>query len=296
MTDSENTLHPTPDQLIRILSVEKIEENFFRGIETPNGEGRMFGGQVLGQALMSAMQTVGDDKVNHSLHGYFMRPGDATKPVLYRVERDMDGKSFATRRVIAIQNGQPILNLAASFQVQEKGFDYASEMPEGIPAPEDCLTEKEMVERYSGDLPDSFRRFMRWNRPVEMRPCQPMPPFIDTPVAGETYRWIKTKAQLPDDMNLHRGALVYASDMGLLGAALALHGINFHTDGMRVASLDHSMWLHDTFRADDWLLFCMEAPWTGGGRGLTRGRFFTRDGRLVATVAQEGMTRRKMPS
>lgn len=295
MTDNEKTLHPTPDQLIQILNVERIEENFFRGIETPNGEGRMFGGQVLGQALMSAALTVEGGKVNHSLHGYFMRPGDATKPVLYRVERDMDGNSFATRRVIAIQNGQPILNLAASFQVQEEGFSYATEMPEGIPAPEDCPTESELVEQFEGELPDSFRRFMRWNRPVEMRPCQPLPPFVEGPVRGETFRWIKTKAELPDDANLHRSALVYASDMGLIGAALATHGLNFHSPGMRVASLDHSVWLHGEFRADEWLLFGMEAPWTGGGRGLTRGRFFTRDGRLVATLAQEGMTRQKLP-
>ncbi|WP_375176112.1 acyl-CoA thioesterase [Pseudooceanicola sp.] len=295
MTDTAETQHPMPDQLVQILNVERIEDNFFRGIETPNGEGRMFGGQVLGQALMSAIQTVDGGKVNHSLHAYFMRPGDATKPVLYRVERDMDGNSFATRRVIAIQNGQPILNLAASFQVQEEGFSHATEMPADVPMPEDCMSEKEMVETYEGELPDSFRRFMRWNRPVEMRPCQPLPPFIDTPVKGETYRWIKTKAPLPDDPNLHRGALVYASDMGLIGAALAVHGINFHTVGMRVASLDHSMWIHGDFRVDDWLLFCMESPWTGGGRGLTRGRFFTRDGRLVATLAQEGMTRQKLP-
>lgn len=296
MTKADKKIHPSPDELIDILTVERLEENFCRGIATPNGEGRMFGGQVLGQALMSAMHTVDGGKVNHSLHGYFMRPGDATKPVLYRVERDMDGKSFATRRVIAIQNGQPILNLAASFQVQETGFDYADAMPEGIPAPEDCPTEKDLVDSYEGELPESFTKFMRWNRPVEIRMCQSMPPFVDTPVTGETYRWIRTKARLPEDMNLHRAALVYASDMGLIGAALALHGINFHTRGMRVASLDHSVWMHADFRADDWLLFCMEAPWTGGGRGLIRGRFFSQDGRLVASVAQEGMTRQKLPS
>ncbi|WP_136637265.1 acyl-CoA thioesterase [Pseudooceanicola onchidii] len=295
MTDTKDIQHPTPDQLIQILSVEKIEETFFRGIATPQGEGRMFGGQVLGQALMSAAQTVEGEKVNHSLHGYFMRPGDATKPVLYRVERDMDGRSFATRRVIAIQNGQPILNLAASFQVREEGFIHSEGMPEGIPMPEDCPTERELVDQHTGDpLPESFLRFMRWNRPVEIRPCQPFPPFVNDAVTGETFRWIKTKAALPDDMDLHRGALVYASDMGLIGAALATHGINFHTTGVRVASLDHSMWIHADFRADDWLLFGMESPWSGGGRGLTRGRFFTRDGRLVATVAQEGMTRRKL--
>jgi acyl-CoA thioesterase-2 len=283
----------TTDALTEILTVERIEDNFFRGIETPQGEGRMFGGQVLGQALMAAVRTVEPEKVNHSLHAYFMRPGDATKPVLYRVERDMDGNSFATRRVIAIQNGQPILNMAASFQVQEEGMSYATEMPAGIPAPEDCMTEKQMAEALGDKLPESFRRFLRWNRPVEIRPCQMMPPFSEDPVTGESYRWIKTKAAMPDDPNLHRGALVYSSDMGLIGVALAVHGVTFHTPGMRVASLDHAIWIHSDFRMDDWLLFCMESPWTGGGRGLTRARFFTRDGRLVATVAQEGMTRRK---
>lgn len=294
MPDPEKPIHPSPEQLIDILTVERLEDNFFRGIATPNGEGRMFGGQVLGQALMAATQTVDDGKVNHSLHGYFMRPGDATKPVLYRVERDMDGRSFATRRVIAIQNGQPILNLAASFQVREEGFSYASEMPEGIPDPEDCPTEKDLIDQHVGELPESFTRFMRFERPVEMRLCQPMPPFIDTPFEGESFRWMRTKAKLPDNPDLHRSALVYASDMGLIGAALALHGVNFHTKGMRVASLDHAMWIHEDVRADDWVLCGMEAPWTGGGRGLARARFFNREGRLIATAVQEGMTRQKV--
>ena len=284
---------PTPDLLTHILTVERIEDNFFRGIETPKGEGRMFGGQVLGQALMSAIRTVEAEKVNHSLHGYFMRPGDATKPVLYRVERDMDGNSFATRRVVAIQNGQPILNLAASFQVREKGMSHTSEMPTDVPMPEDCPTELELLERYGDNLPDSFRSFVRLKRPVEIRPCSIMPPFVKTPAMGETFRWIRAREEMADDANLHRAALVYASDMGLIGAALAVHGYSFHAKRLRVASLDHAMWIHDDFRMDNWLLFGMESPWTGGGRALTRGRFFTRDGRLVATVAQEGMTRIK---
>lgn len=286
----------TKDELTRILNVERIEDNFFRGIETPSGEGRMFGGQVLGQALMAAMRTAPDDKVNHSLHAYFMRPGDATKPVLYRVERDMDGNSFATRRVIAVQNGQPILNMAASFQVQEKGMDYTTEMPADIPAPENCPNERELADTYADRMPEAFLKFLRTDRPIEIRPCSFTAPFSQEPTFGESFRWIRARGTMPKDENLHRSALAYASDFGLLGAALAVHGLTFLSEGLRVASLDHALWIHGEFRMDDWLLFGVESPWTGGGRGLTRGRFFTREGRLVATVSQEGMTRRKTPA
>lgn len=287
MTDAPLT------DLIALLNVDRIEDDFFRGSETPGGTGRMFGGQVLGQALMAATNTV-EGKVNHSLHAYFMRPGDATKPVLYRVERDMDGNSFATRRVIAIQNGQPILNLAASFQIQEAGMHHTQQMPANIPAPEDLPNEADLAEKYADQLPEQFLKFARWQRPIEIRPCQPMPPFDMTPKSGPSYRWIKTHTPMGDDLGLHRAALVYASDMGLIGSAIAVHGFGFFTEGMRVASLDHSMWIHEDLRVDDWLLFEMESPWTGGGRGLTRGRFYNRDGKMVASCAQEGMTRRKV--
>ncbi|GAA6149375.1 acyl-CoA thioesterase II [Pseudooceanicola nitratireducens] len=283
----------TKIDLTKLLDVEPVEDNFFRGSETPGGHGRMFGGQVLGQALVAATRTV-EGKVNHSLHGYFMRPGDATKPVLYRVERDMDGNSFATRRVIAIQNGQPILNLAASFQVREEGMYYAQEMPADIPPPEDLKTEAELAEEHAEHLPENYLQFAKWDRPVEIRPCHPVPPFDMTARTGKSFRWIKARDAMGNDQGLHRAALVYASDMGLIGAALGVHGVGFFTSGMRVASLDHAMWLHEDFRVDDWLLFEMESPWTGGGRGLARGRFYTRDGRMVASCAQEGMTRRKI--
>lgn len=292
MTDQDDAPLPI-DALTDILNVERIEDNFFRGRETPNGRGRMFGGQVLGQALMAASRTV-EGKVNHSLHGYFMRPGDATQKVLYRVERDMDGNSFATRRVIAIQNGQPILNLAASFQVQEEGMSHGQQMPADVPPPEDLENEAQLAERHLDILPGEFVKFARWQRPIEIRPCQPMPPFDMTPRTGKSYRWIRARTPMGDNMDLHRAALVYASDMGLIGAALAVHGLGFYSTGMKVASLDHAMWLHEDFRMDDWLLFEMESPWTGGGRGLTRGRFYARDGRMVASCAQEGMTRRKL--
>jgi acyl-CoA thioesterase-2 len=287
MTEKPNT------DLSTLLDVETVEDNFFRGSETPGGTGRMFGGQVLGQALMAATRTV-ESKVNHSLHAYFMRPGDATKPVLYRVERDMDGNSFATRRVIAIQSGQPILNLAASFQVQEEGFHHTQTMPDDIPGPEDLPNEADLAEKYADQLPEQFLQFARWERPIEVRPCQLMAPFDMSPKTGPSYRWIRVTTPMSDDLGLHRAALVYASDMGLIGAAIAVHGVGFFTEGMRVASLDHSMWIHEDLRVDEWLLFEMESPWTGGGRGLTRGRFYNRDGKMVASCAQEGMTRRKI--
>ncbi|EAQ04791.1 acyl-CoA thioesterase II [Pseudooceanicola batsensis HTCC2597] len=296
MTDQtpEPALPRADDAMTPILTVERIEDNFFRGRETPNGKGRMFGGQVLGQALMAAANTVEGDRLNHSLHAYFMRPGDATLPVLYRVERDMDGRSFNTRRVIAIQNGQPILNLAASFQVQEEGFSHTDPFPENIPEPEDLLNEHQLAEKYSDQVPGMLARFLEWDRPVEIRPCSLIPPYDMTPPEGETYRWIRANAPMPDDQALHRAAMVYTSDMGLIGAALAKHEVGFFTEGMRVASLDHATWIHGDLRMDDWLLYCMDSPWSGGGRGLTGGRVFTRDGRLVATIAQEGMIRRKL--
>ena len=294
MSDTpENPQADGRDALTTILTVEKIEEDFYRGMKTPNGQGRMFGGQVLGQALMAATHTVEGDRLNHSLHGYFMRPGDATQPVLYRVERDMDGRSFNTRRVIAIQGGKPILNLAASFQVQEAGMHHASDFPTDVPPPEDCLSEMQLAEKYADKLPDMFKNFLRWNRPVEIRPTRLTPPFDMSPYSGETWRWIKAKAPMPDHQALHRAAMVYTSDMGLLSAAMSVHGKGFFSSGMRFASLDHTVWTHEDLRMDEWLLFGMDSPWMGGGRGLTRGRVFTQDGRLVASMAQEGMIRQK---
>lgn len=288
---------PTPqelaDALVGILDVEPVEENFFRGIATPGGRGRSFGGQVVAQALMAATRTVEPDRPAHSLHAYFMRPGDATKPVLYQVERDRDGRSFATRRVVAIQHGKPILNLAASFHVIEPGLSHQDEMPD-VPAPEDLRTEGEIADAHEGDLPEMFRKWLRIPRPVEMRPVSLRPPFTREPAREQTY-WFRVPGQIGDDPALHRAALAYSSDFGLLGTSAYAHAKAFADPDMQFASLDHALWIHDDFRADDWLLYTMDTPWAGGARGFNRGRIFTRDGRLVANAVQEGLIRQVDP-
>lgn len=295
MTETHSDRAPAgEDELTPILDVEPIEEDYFRGIAAPEGKGRSFGGQVVAQALSSATRTVGTDRPAHSLHAYFMRPGDATKPVLYRVERDRDGGSFATRRVVAVQNGKPILNLACSFQIEEDGISYQDEMPE-VPGPEGLPNEQELAERHRDRLHPVHHKFLTKRRPIEVRPCEDRPPFVDTGPVMRQAAWMRSQVALPDDPHLHRAALAYTSDLGLIGAALTRAGTGFGREDMMVASLDHALWLHGAFRMDEWLLYEMNAPWAGGARGFTRGRIFTRDGRLVADVAQEGLIRQITP-
>lgn len=295
---TNNTPSPTDqqlaDSLTRVLTVERIEEDFYRGIATPQGRGRSFGGQVIGQALMAATMTVDPSRPNHSLHGYFMRPGDATQPVLYRVERDRDGGSFATRRVVAIQHGKPILNLAASFHVPESGLAHQDDMPDA-PAPEDLEPEEVLAARMGDALPEAFRNWLKTPRPVEMRATTPRPPFDRSARTPEQTIWIRARGRLSDDPAIHRAALAFASDMGLLGTSMMPHGKAFTDPDMQFASLDHALWVHDDFRMDDWLLYTMDSPWAGGARGFNRGRIFTRDGRMVANVAQEGLVRNITP-
>lgn len=278
------------DQLVSILTVEAVEQNFFRGIATPNGTGRAFGGLVIGQALMAATATVEPERACHSLHGYFMRAGDATKPVLYQVERDYDGRSFATRRVIAIQDGRPILNLACSFHFPEKGLTHQDKMPD-VPGPDDLENEDQLAERYSDLVPERFKNFLRGNRPIELRPCALRPPYTSESKDPVQNVWMRAKGKMGNDMRLNRAALAYASDMGLLGVSMLPHGKELLDDDMQFASLDHAMWLHDDFNMDEWLLYSAASPWAGGARGFNRGRIFTQDGRLIANVTQEGLVR-----
>ena len=279
------------DVLTPILTVERIEEDFYRGIATPGGRGRSFGGQVIAQALMAATRTVESDRTSHSLHAYFLRPGMAVEPVLYQVERDMDGRSFSNRRVVAIQNGKPILNLTASFQGASDGLAHEESFPEDIPDPEALPNELELGEAQPGVVPEEVLSYLRLNRPIEVRPVTPSPPFDLTPRKGWQYRWVRSRFPLGDDPVLHRAALAYMSDLGLIQAAMTVHGRAWLEEGAKVASLDHALWLHGDFRMDDWLLYCIESPWTGHARGMTCGRVYTRDRRLVASVAQEGMMR-----
>ncbi len=279
------------DELVKLLALERIEENLFRGQSQDLGWGTVFGGQVLGQALSAAVQTVPSDRNVHSLHAYFLRPGRVDRPIVYDVDRIRDGSSFTTRRVVAIQSGQPIFNLAASFQVMEDGFEHQDAMPEA-PAPESLPTEQERAASFAQRLPRMLRERALADRPFELRPVGPEEdPFLPSPRAPHRMIWLRTAGKLPDDPALHAYLLAYASDHGFVTTSLLPHGVTWLTPGMQVASLDHVMWFHRPFRVDEWLLYVVDSPAAHGARGLVRGRMFSRDGKLVASCAQEGLIR-----
>ncbi len=296
-------------ELVSLLTLERIEKNLFRGASQDLGWGTVFGGQVLGQALAAAVETVPADRVVHSLHAYFLRPGDVKSPIVYDVDRIRDGSSFTTRRVVAIQNGEAIFNLAASFQTAEAGLEHADVMPD-VPPPEAVISETERLERASSNAPSGsadhnriasfLRGYAKMPRPFEHRPIDP-PSNPSAPVdllrpaprPPERAVWFRAVGPLPDSTTLHACLLAYASDFMFLGTALLPHGVSWLTPGMQVASLDHVMWFHGPFRVDDWLLYVMDSPSASGARGLVRGRIFTRDGRLIATTSQEGLIRKR---
>ncbi len=281
------------DELVSLLRLERIEENLFRGQSQDLGWGTVFGGQVLGQALSAAVQTVPSERHVHSLHAYFLRPGDVARPILYDVDRIRDGGSFTTRRVVAIQGGKAIFNMAASFQVEESGFEHQDAMP-AAPSPDSVPTEQEHVRSRMGHLPKPVFERATAERAFEMRVVNPPSDwFHPEPAPPQRMVWLRTVDRLADDPALHRYLLAYAPDYSFLGTSLLPHGVGWLTPGMQVASIDHVMWFHRPFRFDDWLLHVMESPTARGGRGLVRGRVFTRDGRLVATTAQEGLIRRR---
>jgi acyl-CoA thioesterase-2 len=278
-------------ELIALLRLERLEQNLFRGQSQDLGWGAVFGGQVLGQALSAAEQTVPEGRTIHSLHGYFLRVGDARQPIIYDVDCIRDGKSFTTRRVNAIQKGHAIFSLAASFQRPEPGFDHQEPMP-AAPAPETLVSELELARRFADVIPPEMRDRALAEKPIEVRPVDPMNPLA--PVVREPRRsvWYRAIGPLPDEPSLHQYLLAYASDFNLLGTAMLPHGISWLDRRMQVASLDHAMWFHRPFRMDEWLLYSIDSPSASGARGLARGRFFTRDGVLVASTAQEGLIRR----
>jgi acyl-CoA thioesterase II len=260
--------------------------NIFRGVSPEEDRQRIFGGQVAGQALVAAARTVDDDRSVHSLHAYFLRPGDPTIPVLYEVDRIRDGRSFTTRRVVAIQHGRPIFNMSASFQVHEEGFDHSAEMPD-VPDPETLPTFRERMADYREQFGDLLDRA----RPIDIRHVDWLPHDRSQPLPPYQRVWLRADGKLPDDPLIHTIALTYASDMTLLDTSLLPHGGSWSQPGLFMASLDHAMWFHRPFRADDWLLYVQDSPSASGGRGLSRGLVFTREGTLVATVMQEGLIR-----
>lgn len=283
------------DDLVSLLSLERIEENLFRGQSQDLGWGTVFGGQVLGQALSAAAQTVPPDRHVHSLHAYFLRPGDVSKPIVYDVDRIRDGKSFTTRRVVAIQGGQPIFNLAASFQIEEPGFEHQEPMPEA-PPPESLKTDQQRFIEAAGRLPKFAIERATAERPIEIRVASEDDDLFDPPKRpARRMVWLKAIDKLPDNPALHAYLLAYASDFSFVTTSLLPHGVTWLTPKMQIASIDHVMWFHQpsALRVDDWLLYVMDSPVAHGSRGLARGLIFTKSGALVASTAQEGLIRRR---
>ena len=282
----------TATDLLQLLDLEPIEHNIYRGQNRDIGTTRVFGGQVLAQALVAARRTIDDDRDAHSMHGYFILPGDLDAPIVYFVDRLRDGKSFATRRVTAIQHGRAIFNMSASFQVREPGPEHQEPMP-AVPAPEAIEPELDMLRGIADRIPESLRSLLTQDRPLDFRPVDPVDPFDPRPRPPFRYMWVRAVGQLPDDTLSNQAVLAYASDYGLLATALLPHALSIRTPNVQVATLDHAIWFHRPFRADDWLLIAMDSPAAYGARGFARASVFTRDGRLVASLAQEGLTRVK---
>ena len=278
------------EELLQLLKLEKIEENIFRGQSQDLGFGNVYGGQVLGQALSAAYRTVTPERRAHSLHAYFLRHGDVDKPIVYNVECIRDGRSFTTRRVVAIQKGRAIFNMAASFQIEEPGFDHQDRMP-SVSGPEGLATELELINRIADQIPAIIREKLLCPHPIEVRPVDPMNRFAPEKREPHRYIWVKAIDRMPDDPAVHQYLLAYASDYGLMVTSLYPHGYSFWQPSMQVASLDHAMWFHRAFRMDEWLLYEMQSPNACNARGLGYGKIFNRQGLLVATVAQEGLIR-----
>ncbi len=292
MSAGQEQTCPALAGLLDVLDLERLEVNVFRGVSPQNGWQRVYGGQVLGQALVAAGRTVEDNRLAHSLHGYFLLAGDPTHPILYEVERIRDGSSFTTRRVKAIQHGRAIFAMSVSFHKDEEGYEHASAMPD-VPPPESLPSAKDRVSELIDALPAPMRNYWLRENPIELRPVdvsryltrEPHPPRQDI--------WLKANGLLADDPLLHQCVLAYASDFTLLDTALIAHGKLLFDPDIQLASLDHSLWFHRPFRADDWLLYTQDSPNAAGSRGFCRGSFYTRDGRLVASTAQEGLIRKR---
>lgn len=280
------------EELVSLLALERIEENLFRGQSQDLGWGQVFGGQVLGQALSAAAQTAPADRPVHSFHGYFLLTGAVDRPIVYDVDRIRDGKSFTTRRVSAIQNGRAIFTMAASFQVQEDGFDHQTPMP-AVPGPDGLASQQELAKRLGDRIPEILRERATADSPIEIRPIDPANPLNPKPRPPTSAAWYRAAGKLPDDPALHQYMLAYASDFNFLGTSMYPHGVSWLSGGMHVASLDHAMWFHRPFRMDEWILQVVESPSASGARGLSRAYFYTREGALVATCAQEGLIRKK---
>jgi acyl-CoA thioesterase-2 len=289
---SAGNMPDTVQKLIATLDLEPLEDNLFRGAKGSEGWQRVYGGQVLGQALVAAARTVEPERTVHSLHGYFLLAGDPSVPIIYDVERIRDGGSFTTRRVKAIQHGRAIFSMSASFQKAEEAFDHQSPMPD-IPPPEALTDPKELIAGMIDKLPPSMRSYWERERPIEMRLVDPSRYLTREKKEPTQHIWIRANGSLPDDPILHQAVLAYASDFTLLDTALIAHGKLLFDSDVQLASLDHALWIHRPFRADEWMLYATDSPSASGARGFCRGTVYARDGRLVASVAQEGLMRKR---
>jgi acyl-CoA thioesterase-2 len=290
MQSQESWAERSPvEQLLRLLDLEPIEENIFRGLSPKDRFQRVFGGQVLGQALVAASRTV-EARICHSLHAYFLLPGDPKVPILYEVDRSRDGSSFSSRRVVAIQHGRQIFHMATSFQIRETGPEHQIDPPR-VPGPDELPDEEEYRRKRAGSIPAKYREHFLRKRPIEVRPVdgehfvsgERRPPFHAV--------WLRASGELPDDTALQQCVLAYASDMTLLETSLLPHGIKWFDEKVQLASIDHAMWFHRPFRVDEWLLYIQDSPSASGARGFNRGLVYSREGTLVASVAQEGLVR-----
>jgi acyl-CoA thioesterase-2 len=275
--------------MLDVLNIEQLELNLFRGRSPQDRWQRVFGGQVIGQALVAATRTV-EGRQPHSLHAYFLIGGDPKVPIIYEVDRIRDGKSFTTRRVVAIQHGQAIFTLMVSFHNDEEGLTHQAPMP-NVPPPEKLASEAEVKAKFLSTMPEAVQRYYKSERPIELRPVEYGRYLGQKSETGNFNVWIRATGTLPDDPAIHQCVLAYASDMSLLDTALVRHGRTLFEKEFMGASLDHALWFHRPFRADDWLLYAQESPNMIGSRGFARGLIFRRDGALVASVAQEGLVR-----
>ena len=286
--------------LLDSLDLEYIEKNIYRGESPQVGWQRVFGGQVIGQALAAAQRTVKPEegepqRVVHSLHGYFMRPGDPSVPIVYEVDRIRNGKSFTTRRVVAIQHGKAIFSMSASFQILEEGLEHFIQMPE-VPSPDDLPSEKQLAEQFIDHAPENIRNYWKRERPIELRPINLDHYLSNKKLKPQQNIWFRATGEIPDDPAVQQAVLAYASDMTLLDTSLFAHGKAVFDPSLQVASLDHAMWFHRPMKMQDWHLYSQDSPNTSGARGFTRGSIYSADGQLIASVAQEGLIRPRDPN
>ncbi len=278
------------NQIIKTLDLEEIELNHYLATSPNEGWQRVYGGQVIGQALVAASRTVSSNRSAHSLHGYFLRAGDTTIPILYKVDRIRDGKSFTTRRVVAVQHGQAIFTMSISFQVDEDGLSHQFDMPE-VPAPDSLPTEDELRREQAKSWPKEFQESFSGSSAIQVKPVDPVDLLNPEPAQAMQRCWMRCGEALPDDPRIHQCVLAYLSDWSLLDTASRPHAVSFMQDNVQVASLDHAMWFHRPFRADEWLLYDQDSPSASGARGFNRGLIYSRTGKLVASTTQEGLLR-----